>query len=91
MTDTLQQDRDTQEAAFIKELHKRIAALTSITLKVPKLKNIRKILKKALDSMIHDGIIGPSFHQEVNTYVTIDRITGEIEISMGLIHPERNL
>jgi hypothetical protein len=41
--------------------------------------------------MIIDKIIGPSFHQEVDTFVSIDKVTKEIDITIRLIHPERDL
>jgi hypothetical protein len=91
MTDNTQSDRDAQDVLFIEEMNKRIAAKTSRTKKVPNIKNLRIIVKEVLDSMIIDKIIGPSFHQEVDTFVSIDKVTKEIDITIRLIHPERDL
>jgi hypothetical protein len=82
---------DTKDQEFVNTLNDRIAKLTPRTMKVPNAKNLKKVVKTALDSMIKDGIIGPSFHQEVDTFVSIDKVSKEIDITIRLIHPERNL
>jgi len=80
---------DQEDQAFMDELNKRLTTLIHEG-KVPSTQwTVSKLVKKAVDSMIVDKIIGPTFHQEVKTTVEINRVTGVMDVSFALfLHGE---
>jgi hypothetical protein len=76
---------DKKDKEFCEELLKRIDHLTAEERTASSQREARAIVRCAVDSMIKDGIIGPAFHVEVETKVTLDKDNGKMNISFNKI------
>jgi hypothetical protein len=69
---------------FVAELQERV---TGLIISNRSFDDITVLVTAALDSMIVDKLVGPTFHQEVETVVDLDKTTGVMDISLRLCLP----
>lgn len=82
---------DTQDKEFVAELGKRIQQTirrAGVLVPIENEVTYSNVVKKALDSMIEDGIIGPMFHSEIMTTVEVDPFDKGLNVSFKHIAGE---
>lgn len=86
MAQTIEEFTEEQRYEMFKqELNTRLNdSLAGITVIDKNQGLITKTVKETIDSMMKDKIVGPMFHQEVKTDVTINKETGTVNIDLKL-------